>query len=59
MVPQRRIIEESGPSTGRPMTALFSPAFLLTASAFQQLKHALADKTFAGIYRWPGSTGRS
>jgi cellulose synthase/poly-beta-1,6-N-acetylglucosamine synthase-like glycosyltransferase len=33
------------------MTALSSPALLLTATAFQQLRHALTDNTFAGIYQ--------
>ena len=33
------------------MTALFNPALLLTATAYQQLRHALADNTFAGIHQ--------
>jgi cellulose synthase/poly-beta-1,6-N-acetylglucosamine synthase-like glycosyltransferase len=33
------------------MTALSSPALFLTASVYQQVKHALADNTFAGIHQ--------
>jgi cellulose synthase/poly-beta-1,6-N-acetylglucosamine synthase-like glycosyltransferase len=33
------------------MTALFNPALFLTVSVYQQLRHALADNTFAGIHQ--------